>query len=78
MPALLSFVVQLPEIGQKYAGSAGGVAASMQLAGAVVVPTYILTPLFGGNFIAFYAAAGALCLVMAACCLLLPKFGENE
>ena len=78
MPALLSFVVQLPEIGQKYAGSAGGVAASMQLAGAVIVPTYILTPLFGGNFIAFYAAAGALCLVMAACCLLLPKFGENE
>ena len=78
MTVLLAIPVRLPEIGPKYAASAGGIAASMQLAGAVIVPTYILTPLFGGNFVAFYQAAGAICLVMAVCCLLLPRLREDS
>ena len=78
MSALVSLPVRLPEIGPVFAGTAGGVAASMQLAGAVVIPTFILTPLFGDNFTMFYLVAGALCAIMAACCMLLPRCGDSE
>ena len=76
MSALVSLPVRLPEIGPVYAGTAGGIAASMQLAGAVLVPTFVLTPLFGDNFVVFYAVAGALCAIMAICCMLLPKLAD--
>ncbi len=75
---VLSLPVLLPEIGPVYAGTAGGLAATMQLTGAVVLPTYILTPLFGNNFFVFYLVAGAFCIIAAVCAFALPElFGKD-
>lgn len=69
---LMSFPVMFPEIGPRYAGTASGVACTLQLMGAVVVPTYIVLPLAGGNMVAyfffaavFFAVAGVLGCVVA-------------
>lgn len=63
MPLLMSMPIQLPEIGPAYAGTAGGVAATLQLIGAVVIPTYIAGPIVGTNMKLFFVAAG-ICMVM--------------
>lgn len=60
---LMSFPVMFPEIGPRFAGTASGVACTLQLLGAVVVPTYVLIPLAGGNMVAyFFLAAGFFAL----------------
>ena len=59
----MSFPVMFPEIGPRYAGTASGVACTLQLLGAVVVPTYIVIPLSGGNMVSyFFLAAGFFAL----------------
>ena len=60
---VMSFPVMFPEIGPRYAGTASGVACTLQLLGAVVVPTYIVIPLSGGNMVSyFFLAAGFFAL----------------
>ena len=71
--SLMSVPVLLPEIGPVYAGTGGGVAATLQLMGAVVIPSYIMTPIIGGNYTVFYFIAGALCVGIAVCVFLLPE-----
>ena len=46
---MMSLPVMFPEIGPKYAGTAGGLAVTLELLGAVIIPTYIIVPLGGGN-----------------------------
>ena len=70
---LVSVIVLLPEIGPVYAGTAGGVGATLQLFGAVVIPSYILAPILGTNYTALYGIGGALCLVIAVCVFALPE-----
>ena len=50
MPIFLSAPVLLEGLGTKYAGSAAGVISTLQLLGAVLIPTYILTPIAGENY----------------------------
>ena len=72
---MMSLPVMFPEIGPKYAGTAGGLAVTLELLGAVIIPTYIIVPL-GGAHIANYfylgcgcmAAASILCFLMAKTC----------
>ncbi len=73
MTVLVSAIVLLPEIGPVYAGTAGGVGATLQLFGAVVIPSYILMPILGENWPVFYGIGGILCVVAAACVLVLPE-----
>lgn len=63
MPLLMSMPIQLPEIGPTYAGTAGGFAATLQLIGAVVIPTYIAGPIAGTNIKLFFVVAG-ICMIM--------------
>jgi len=49
MPMIASLPMLLPEIGPVYAGSAGGIIATLQVIGAVVAPTFIITPLAGSS-----------------------------
>ena len=70
---LVAQIVLLPEIGPVYAGTAGGVGATLQLFGAVVIPSYILMPILGANYPVLYGIAGILCLVIVACVLPLPR-----
>ena len=79
MTTFYSAIVLLPEIGPVYAGTAGGVGATMQLFGAVVIPSYILAPLLGENYPVLYVVAGILCLIIAACMIPLPEiFGGSQ
>ena len=78
MAIILSLPVLLPEIGPVYAGTAGGLAATVQLMGAVIIPTYILTPLCGDNFFLFYIIAGLICVGATVCVIALPELFEKK
>ncbi len=77
MTMFVSVIVLLPEIGPVYAGTAGGVCATMQLFGAVVIPSYILAPILGTNFPMLYMIAGILCLIIAVCTFALPEVTKH-
>ena len=67
----------LPEIGPVYAGSAGGIITTLQVIGAVVVPTFIVTPLAGSNAKVLFGMA-ALCLALIIVpVLFLPELGTR-
>ena len=71
-PVLSSMPLQMPDIGPVYAGTAGGVIATLQLLGPVVVVPYVLTPIAGGSFSTFFGL-GAICVVIQlVLCLFLP------
>lgn len=74
----VSAIVLLPEIGPVYAGTAGGVGATLQLLGAVAIPSYILAPILGTNYSALYGIAGILCLVVAVCAIALPEVLKRD
>ena len=74
----VSVIVLLPEIGPVYAGTAGGVGATLQLFGAVVIPSYILAPILGTNYTALYGIGGALCLLIAVCAFVLPEVLKRD
>lgn len=78
MPLLLSTPIQLPGIGFTYAGVAGGFASTMQLLGAVVIPTYIIAPIAGDNMNLFFALGGVAMVVVFAFVLALPELGKKR
>ena len=78
MPTFMSFPALLPEIGPKYAGTATGIIATLELIGAVVIPTYIITPLAGTNFKLYFFMAGATMIICAFVILLLPELLKKE
>ncbi len=70
---LMMTPVLLPEIGPKNAGTAGGFIITLQLLGCVLVPTYIIVPLGGGNMTAYFIL-GTLCFLLSAVvCLVFMK-----
>jgi NNP family nitrate/nitrite transporter-like MFS transporter len=76
-PLFLSMPMLLPEIGPRYAGSAGGIISTIQVLGAVAVPTFIITPLAGSNANILFGLA-ALCLALIAIpVLFLPELGSR-
>jgi NNP family nitrate/nitrite transporter-like MFS transporter len=76
-PLFLSLPMLLPEIGPVYAGSAGGIISTLQVLGAVVVPTFIITPLAGSNANILFGLE-AICLVLIAIpVLFLPELGSR-
>ena len=78
MPIFLSASVLLEGLGTKYAGSAAGVISTLQLLGAVLIPTYILTPIAGENYSLLFMLASICMVIMFLCGLLLPQFGNNQ
>lgn len=78
MPIFFSAPVLLDRIGTKYAGSAAGVIATLQLLGAVVIPTYILTPIAGNNYGLLFSLAACCMLIMAALGFMIPEFRTGQ
>ena len=77
MPMLAAFPMLLPEIGPLYAGSAGGIITTLQVIGAVVVPTFFITPLAGANGKMLFGLA-ALCFALIILpVLFLPELGSK-
>jgi nitrate/nitrite transporter NarK len=76
-PLFASLPMLLPEIGPVYAGSAGGIIATVQVFGAVVLPTFVITPLAGSSVTMLFGLA-ALCMVlMILPVLFLPEVGAR-
>ncbi|WP_230397399.1 MFS transporter [Novisyntrophococcus fermenticellae] len=62
------YPVALKEIGPIYAGSAGGMASTIQLLGAVCLPTYVIVPvanLLGSIGYSYYFYLGAVSMLIA-------------
>jgi MFS family permease len=77
MPLIASMPMLLPEIGPVYAGSAGGIITTLQVIGAVVAPTFIITPLAGSDGKGLFGLA-ALCFVLIIIpVLFLPELGSR-
>ena len=74
-PLLMSFPMLLPEIGPVYAGSAGGIVGTLQVIGAVFIPSFILTPIAGHNYNLFFALGSVCFLLVGIVTLLLPELG---
>lgn len=58
---MMSLPVMFKEIGPKYAGTAGGLAVTLELLGAVIIPTYIIVPMGQGD-VFMYFCLGAVCI----------------
>lgn len=78
VPTFMSFPMLLPEIGPAYAGSAGGVISTLELLGAVIIPTYVITPIAGDNFHLYFILSGASIAIMAAVALFLPELNRRK
>lgn len=70
--AMMSLPVLFKEVGPKYAGTGGGLMVTLELIGAVLIPTYVVVPLGGGSVLNYFylgaiciAASAVLCFVMA-------------
>lgn len=70
---MMMIPVMFPEIGPKYAGTAGGVVVTLELIGAVIIPTYIVVPLAAGNFLTYFYLAAAAILISVILCFVLVK-----
>jgi NNP family nitrate/nitrite transporter-like MFS transporter len=77
MPLLLSLPMLLPEIGPVYAGSAGGIICTLQVTGAVLVPTFIITPLAGSNANVLFGLAALCFSLIVIPVLFLPELGSR-
>ncbi|MBP5167078.1 MAG: MFS transporter [Oscillospiraceae bacterium] len=51
---ILTLPMYLPEVGRRYSATGSGLVLTVQLIGAVVVPTYIAAPIAGSNFSLLY------------------------
>lgn len=78
MPIFFSAPILLEGIGTKYAGSASGVISTLQLLGAVLIPTYVLTPIAGDNYGVLFTLASGCMLIMLVCGFLIPQFGNRQ
>lgn len=77
-PLLMSFPMRLPEIGPAYAGSAGGIITTLQVTGAVFIPTFIIAPLAGQNFNLLFALGSLSFLMVGVVAILLPELGTRD
>jgi NNP family nitrate/nitrite transporter-like MFS transporter len=72
-PLLFEYPVLLPEIGPKYAGSAGGIVATLQEIGAFVVPSFIVAPLLGHSYTLLFLTSAILFMLIGVVALFFPK-----
>jgi nitrate/nitrite transporter NarK len=77
MPLIASLPMLLPEIGPVYAGSAGGIITTLQVVGAVVVPTFIVTPLAGSSGKGLFGLAAVCFVLIIVPILFLPELGSK-
>lgn len=77
VPLLMAFPMLLPEIGPVYAGSAGGLMATLQLIGAFFIPSFIIAPLSGENYNILFALASLFLFLMGVIELFLPELGAK-
>lgn len=78
-PIVNSLPLSLEEIGPRYAGTAGGFIATIQLIGNVVLPTYVICNIVGNNnYNGMFMCFGALMLIFCVLCIFLPLPGKKN
>lgn len=70
---MMSLPVMFEEIGPKYAGTAGGLAVTLELLGAVIIPTYIIVPLGSGSITAYFYLGAASIVIASLLCFVVAK-----
>lgn len=74
-PLLMSLPMLLPELGPVYAGSAGGILSTFQMAGAFILPSYVLILLAGSNANQMFLDISIGYLLFGAVMLFIPELG---
>lgn len=78
LPTIMSVPAFLQEIGPAKIGAAGGLISTVMMAGAFLIPSYVITPIAGGiNDTAFLVAAGCAC-VLAVLFAILPNVSVRK
>ena len=72
IPMCFAMPVQFEEIGPVYAGTAGGVLTTVQVLGAIFLPSYVFAPIAAGDYSVTFLLGGAS-LIVAGVFLLLAK-----
>ncbi|AET68145.1 cyanate permease [Desulfosporosinus orientis DSM 765] len=78
MPLLISLPIQLPEIGPLYAGTAGGLTGTLQLLGAVIIPSWIIVPLARDSMSELFLWGGICVLAAGFLAFLLPDLKKKK
>jgi len=78
MASGLAMAVRIKGIGAKYAGTAGGLVATLQLLGGVGLPTYIASGIAGTNYTLYFIIIGIACVVWALSVVLMPKYLDTK
>ena len=75
---IMAIPTRLPEIGNIYAGTAGGLLSTIQMLGSLLLPSNILVPLAGDSYIILFLLA-ALCLALSGIvCLCFPRLNFDS
>lgn len=77
VPIIMGLPMSLPEIGPVYAGSAGGILSTFQMAGAFVISSYIIIPLAGPNIDKVFLYVSVGYLIYGIVTLFLPELGSK-
>lgn len=72
IPMCFSLPVQFEEVGPVYAGTAGGVLTTVQVLGAILLPSFVFAPIAGADFGMMFVLGGAS-LIVAGVFLALVK-----
>ena len=73
MAQIISVAVRLPGIGPTYAGAAGGLIATLELLGGVVLPTYVASAIAGNNHGIYFIILGVVSIFWILGVFLMPK-----
>ncbi len=78
LPTLMSVPASLPEIGPAKMGVAGGVISTVMMAGAFILPSYVITAIAGGINDTAFLIAMICAFVIAAMFLILPNVSTSK
>ena len=72
LPFLQSMPAYLEGIGRKYAATATGTAMTLQLLCCVIIPSYIVAPIAGDNYLLLFGLMAAMCILPILFSALVP------
>lgn len=78
MTVIMSGPSQLPKVTPQSVGAAGGLISTVQMAGAFAIPTWIITPVSGGNFTLIFILGSLCALVITGALCFIPEFSKTK
>ena len=76
MTVIMSGPSQLPEVTLQSVGAAGGLISTVQMAGAFAIPTWIITPIGGGNYTLIFLLGSLCSLLITGALAFIPEFSK--